>query len=44
MKKPRKRKPGTGHSVFYTDAQWTAINAWAKAAGETVSRWWPNAS
>ncbi len=40
MKKTRKRKPGTGHSVSYTDAQWTAINAWAKAAGETVSRWW----
>ncbi len=40
MKKTRKRKPGTGHSVSYTDAQWAAINAWAKAAGETVSRWW----
>ena len=40
MKKTRKRKPGTGHSVSYTDAQWTAINGWAKAAGETVSRWW----
>ena len=40
MKKSRKRKPGTGHSVSYTDAQWTAINGWAKAAGETVSRWW----
>ena len=40
MKKTRKRKPGTGHSASYTDAQWTAINAWAEAAGETVSRWW----
>ncbi len=40
MKKARKRKPGTGHSVSYTDAQWATINAWAKAAGETTSRWW----
>ena len=40
MKKPRKRKPGTGHSASYTDAQWAAINAGATAAGETVSRWW----
>ena len=40
MKKTRKRKPGTGHSVSYKDAQWAAINAWANAAGETVSRWW----
>ena len=40
MKKTRKRKPGTGHSASYTDAQWAAINAWAEAAGETVSRWW----
>ncbi len=40
MKKTRKRKPGTGHSVSYTDAQWTAIAGWAEAAGETVSRWW----
>ena len=40
MKKTRKRKPGTGHSVSYTDAQWAQIKAWAKAAGETTSRWW----
>ncbi len=40
MKKARKRKPGTGHSVSYTDAQWAQIKAWAEAAGETVSRWW----
>ena len=40
MKKARKRKPGTGHSVSYKDAQWAAINAWANAAGETTSRWW----
>ena len=39
-KKVRKRKPGTGHSVSYTDAQWAAINGWAKAAGETTARWW----
>ena len=39
-KKTRKRKPGTGHSVSYTDAQWAAINGWAKAAGETTARWW----
>ncbi len=36
----RKRKPGTGHSVSYTDAQWAAIKAWAAEAGETVSQWW----
>ena len=40
MKKARKRKPGTGHSASYTDEQWAAINGWAKAAGETTSRWW----
>ncbi len=40
MKKARKRKPGTGHSVSYTDAQWAAIKAWAAEAGETVSQWW----
>ncbi len=40
MRKARKRKPGTGHSVSYTDAQWAEIKAGAKAAGETVSRWW----
>ena len=40
MRKARKRKPGTGHSVSYTDAQWAQIVAWAKAAGETTSRWW----
>lgn len=39
-KKTRKRKQGTGHSVSYTDAQWAAIKAWAKAAGETTARWW----
>ena len=40
MKKTRKRKPGTAHSVSYTDEQWAEIKAWAKAAGETTSRWW----
>ena len=40
MRKARKRKPGTGHSVSYTDAQWAQIKAWAEAAGETTSRWW----
>ena len=39
-KRARKRKDGTGHSVSYTDAQWAAINGWAKAAGETTARWW----
>lgn len=40
MKKARKRKPGTGHSVSYTDAQWAAIKAWAAEAGETTAQWW----
>ncbi len=40
MKKARKRKPGTGHSVSYTDAQWAQIKAWAKAAGMSASAWW----
>ena len=40
MKKARKRKPGTGHSASYTDAQWTAIKGWAKAAGMSASAWW----
>ncbi len=40
MKKVRKRKPGTGHSVSYTDAQWAQIKAWAKAAGMSASAWW----
>ena len=40
MKKARKRKPGTGHSVSYTDEQWAAIKAWAKAAGMSASAWW----
>ncbi|MCY4501934.1 MAG: hypothetical protein OXE57_10280 [Alphaproteobacteria bacterium] len=40
MRKARKRKPGAGHSVSYTDAQWAQIKAWAEAAGETTSRWW----
>ena len=40
MKRTRKRKPGTAHSVSYTDEQWAAIKAGAKAAGETTSRWW----
>jgi len=39
-RKARKRKPGTGHSVSYTDEQWAAINGWASAAGETTARWW----
>ena len=40
MKKARRRKPGTGHSVSYTDEQWAAIKAWAKAAGMSASAWW----
>ena len=40
MKRTRKRKPGTAHSVSYTDEQWAAIKASAKVAGETTSRWW----
>ena len=40
MKKARRRKPGTGHSVAYTDEQWAAIKAWAKAAGMSGSAWW----
>lgn len=40
MKKPRKCKPGTGHSVSHTDAQWAQIKAWAKAAGMSASAWW----
>ena len=40
MKKPRKRRPGTGHSVSYTDEQWAAIKARAKAAGMSASAWW----
>lgn len=40
MKKPRKRRPGTGHSVSYTDEQWARIKAWAKAAGMSTSAWW----
>ena len=40
MKKTRKRRPGTGHSVSYTDAQWAAIKAWAAEAGETTAQWW----
>lgn len=40
MKKPRKRKPGTGHSASYTDEQWAQIKAWAKAAGMSASAWW----
>ena len=40
MKKPRKRRPGTGHSASYTDEQWAQIKAWAKAAGMSASAWW----
>ena len=40
MKKPRKRRPNTGHSASYTDEQWAAIKAWAKAAGMSASAWW----
>ncbi len=40
MKRARKRRPDTGHSVSYTDERWAAIKAWANAAGMSASAWW----
>ena len=39
MKKPRKRKPGTGRSVSMTDRQWNTIKKWAAEAGMSASRY-----
>ena len=38
MKTPRKRKPGTNHSISLTDEQTSSIDKWAAEAGMSRSR------
>ena len=39
MKKPRSRKPGTGHTISSTDEEWDVVRAGAVGAGTPVSAW-----
>ena len=39
MKNPRRRKPGTNHSISMTDSQWRAIKKWAAEAGMSASQY-----
>ena len=37
MKKPRSRKPGSGHTISSTDEEWDVVRAGAAGAGTPVS-------
>ena len=39
MKKPRSRKPGSGHTISSTDEEWDVVRAGAAGAGTPVSAW-----